>query len=144
MADLSKIRLRIEEIKEKFNYTNEQLGKVCGVSYNTIAKIVNGKTQDPSVSLFIDLSQKLGISIKWLLFNEGSMFEKESKYKHSIESPSAFIKSQQEKEELLKMILKSKEEQVCILQKTFMFLENRNKELEKLVHPELHNRKEAS
>jgi transcriptional regulator with XRE-family HTH domain len=131
MADLSEIKLRLEEIKQKFNYTNEQLGELSGVSYNAIAKIIKGQTKDPSVSIFIDISQKLGVSIKWLLFNEGEMFEKRTDGTHSANDPTVFIKNQREKEGIYKLLLNTKDEEIETLKKMVRFLESRNDQLEK-------------
>ncbi|HXA00525.1 MAG TPA: helix-turn-helix transcriptional regulator [Cytophagaceae bacterium] len=117
MADLKSIGQRVEEIKKNFNYSNGQLGEVCGVSYTAIAKIISGATKDPSVSIFINLTEKLKVNINWLLFNEGQMF--------SDHNQNAGMRSQSNQEkEITKILLHSKEEENEMLKKIVKLLED--------------------
>jgi transcriptional regulator with XRE-family HTH domain len=126
VQDLTEIGKRIDKVKAEFRYSNQQLGEVCGVSYTAIANIINGITKDPSVSLFVNLTIKLGISCEWLLFGKGEMLLKnrsESKKDH----PEA-IKYLQQENKNLKTIIDSKEAEVATLKKIITLLEERKGE----------------
>jgi transcriptional regulator with XRE-family HTH domain len=123
MQSLREIGKRIEKVKAEFRYSNQQLGDICGISYTAIANIINGITKDPSVSVFANLSSKLGISLEWLLFGKGEMLIKnqgQSKKDH----PEA-IKFLKQENENLKTIIDSKETEVATLKKIIVLLEEK-------------------
>lgn len=127
MKHLEGIGHRIELVKKHFNYSNEELGKVCGVSYAAIAKIINGATKDPSVSLFILLSKKLKININWLLFNEGNMLEEKAPLTKMIDNRD-HIFNLQNKIETMELLLQSKNSEIDTLKKIINILEGKIEE----------------
>jgi transcriptional regulator with XRE-family HTH domain len=114
MEELKDIGKRIERVKSHFNYSNGQLGEVCGVSYTAIAKIISGTTKDPSVSIFINLAEKLKININWLLFNQEDIF-----------STNGTTNSPDQEKEMFKILLHSKEMENETLKKMVNMLEEK-------------------
>ncbi|HVD99087.1 MAG TPA: helix-turn-helix transcriptional regulator [Cytophagaceae bacterium] len=110
----------MEIIKKEFNYSNEQLGEICGVSYTAIGNIINGITKDPGVSLFIRLSKQLEINVEWLLFGEGEMLRKHVSKNH----PEA-VKYLGHENDNLKILIQSKDSEINTLKKIINLLENR-------------------
>jgi transcriptional regulator with XRE-family HTH domain len=127
MKELNGISKRIEKVKTEFRYSNQQLGKICGVSYTAIANIINGVTKDPSISLFVNITIKLGVSIEWLLFGKGEMLIKNSGQSKK-DHPEA-IKFLQQENENLKTIIHSKEAETTTLKKIILLLEEKVAEI---------------
>jgi transcriptional regulator with XRE-family HTH domain len=130
MRELKELGERIEKIKAEFRYTNQQLGEICGVSYTAIANIINKITKDPSISLIVNLTTKLDISLEWLLLGKGEMLSKQSSHIKK-EHPEA-IKFLKQENENLKTIISSKETEAETLKKIVTLLEGRVEELEKI------------
>jgi transcriptional regulator with XRE-family HTH domain len=117
---MQEMKHRMEIIKKEFNYSNEQLGEICGVSYTAIGNIINGITKDPGVSLFIRLSKQLEINVEWLLFGEGEMLRKHVSKNH----PEA-VKYLGHENDNLKILIQSKDSEINTLKKIINLLENR-------------------
>src|ERR1700743_1221639 len=117
---MQEIKHRMEIVKREFNYSNEQLGEICGVSYTAIGNIINGITKDPGVSLFIRLSKQLEINVEWLLFGEGEMLTKHVSKNH----PEA-VKYLSHENDNLKILIQSKDSEINTLKKIINLLENR-------------------
>jgi phage repressor protein C with HTH and peptisase S24 domain len=66
---------RITAIKERFKLNNNELGKIAGVSGQSIINIEAGITKNPKSSLLGNISSKLGVSLKWLMDDEGGMLD---------------------------------------------------------------------
>jgi len=121
------ISQRIEVIKKHFNYSNAELGKICEVPDTTIENILNYTNQNPGIRLFIRLSRKLSINIRWLLFNEGLMMSEDAE-KIKIMDQSELIEHLQNKTESLEMLLKCKDGEIETLKKIIVLLESRRQE----------------
>jgi hypothetical protein len=126
MENSGHIGTRIEKIKNHFNYSNGKLGEVCDVSYAAIAKIINGSTKDPGISIIINLVKKLKVNSNWLLFNEGSMFSADLKESRR---PAA-LSDKSHDNEIFNLLLRSKDEENEILKKMVKLLEDRLAEIQ--------------
>ena len=128
MQEYIPLNKRIELVKKEFGYSNEELGQICGVSYTAIANIINGVTKDPGVSLFVNISTKLGINLDWLLSGVGEMYKDgNSKDKEHPET----IKFLKQENENLRTIIGAKDEQIETLKKIVNLLEEQSKTLRK-------------
>jgi transcriptional regulator with XRE-family HTH domain len=123
MQELIEIGQRIEKVKAEFRFSNQQLGEICGVSYTAIANIIHGITKDPGVSLFVNLTTKLNISIEWLLFGKGEMLIMNQS--QSKKDDPKIIKFLQQENENLKTIIQSRETEGTTLKKIIKLLEER-------------------
>lgn len=52
----------LKEKRENANYSQIQLGKLCGVSETTICNLETGKTQKPDCNLLCKIAQNLNVS----------------------------------------------------------------------------------
>ncbi len=81
---------RINEVKNHFDYTVTELGKICGTSHTAISNIITGVTQNSKINIVVNLANKLSINPIWLLLGIGNMFLEDSeefeKYKKKINS----------------------------------------------------------
>lgn len=118
---MQELKHRVEFLKKEFNYSNEQLGEICGVSYTAIGNIINGITKDPGISLFVKLSKKLNLNLEWLLLGEGEMLKNKVNKK---DHPEA-IKYLYQENENLKILVQSKDGEINTLKKIVDLLENR-------------------
>lgn len=128
MQDIPTLNKRIELVKKEFGYSNEELGKICGVSYTAIGNIINGITKDPGASLFINISTKLNINLEWLLSGVGEMYKNEKNVDKEHPETLKYLKQENEN---LRIIIDSKEEQIEILKKIVSLLEEQSKTLRK-------------
>ncbi|RSK50066.1 XRE family transcriptional regulator [Hymenobacter rigui] len=63
---------RYKQIRAHFGHSREALGTIAGVSGTSIGNIEEGK-HTPKAESVAAIARKLGISLEWLLFGEGSM-----------------------------------------------------------------------
>jgi transcriptional regulator with XRE-family HTH domain len=118
---MQELKHRVELVKKEFNFSNEQLGEICGVSYTAIGNIINGITKDPGISLFVKLSKKLNLNLEWLLLGEGDMLKNSTNKK---DHPEALKYLYQENENL-KVLILSKDGEINTLKKIVDLLEHR-------------------
>lgn len=117
ITDLS---LRLKEIKFRYDLTNEELGKICGVSYNAIFKILNGTTKDPGISIITNLCRHFKINPSWLLLGEGEMFEEDNTKKNLQSGKDNF------REEFFSTLLKTKDDYIRTLEDMVSYLKTQN------------------
>lgn len=114
------ISIRLEQVKKHFDYTNNELGKVCNVSYAAIAKILNNETKDPSISIAINLQRKLSINLNWFLLGEGAMFENTN-----IDNNVDEVKHLNSLIENQKILIEAKDSEINTLKKIITLLEEK-------------------
>jgi transcriptional regulator with XRE-family HTH domain len=69
---------RLKQIRQKLNLSQEEMGKVLGVSKQFLSNIENDRNILNNEKL-VKLLQNYNVSINWLLSGEGEMFKKSSK-----------------------------------------------------------------
>lgn len=65
------IGARLKQARIEAGLSQEQAGKVAGVSKQSISLIESGRTADPKVSTLEPLARRLGVSIQWLMTGKG-------------------------------------------------------------------------
>ncbi len=69
---------KITAIKAHFKLNNNQLGDIAGVRGQSIINIEKGETINPKSSVLRNISSKLGVSLQWLMDDEGEMLMEEN------------------------------------------------------------------
>ena len=75
---------RLEQVKLHYKLTNNDIGKIAGVSHQAISDIVKGETDNPKVSLLVKISDHLQVNLNWLAKGQGEMFDLKGVEKETI------------------------------------------------------------
>ena len=77
---------RLKQLRKKFNYTQEEMGAVCGIKKSAYSMIETGKTRLTDRNKE-QLVRELSVNPEWLENGEGEMFRKKIKQKNVPKNP---------------------------------------------------------
>ena len=64
---------RLREARKSINYTQEKMGKLCGLPHSNISEMESGKRKIQPKYLFL-LASKFKVNLNWIFTGEGAMF----------------------------------------------------------------------
>jgi transcriptional regulator with XRE-family HTH domain len=66
---------RVLIILQHFNLNKSELGRISGVTSQNIAEILSGRSMNPQMKFFVNISEKLNVSLEWLMTGRGRMLK---------------------------------------------------------------------
>lgn len=81
---MPKLGIYLKEKRENANYTQSQLGRLCGVSETTICNLETGKTQKPNCKLLCQIAHNLNVSKLDIMLAAGYIDEKDLNPKYRL------------------------------------------------------------
>lgn len=72
IADMTTLGARLRHVRLEAQLSQEEAGRLAGVSKQAISHIENDRTKNPEAATLEPLSRRLGVSLNWLMTGKGS------------------------------------------------------------------------
>lgn len=91
---------RMKRLRQILDVSGPKFAEATGISVPNIRSIENGMTKLPTGDVMARIHKAYGVSLKWLLFGEGPVFEEPSKVEREVNQMRAELdKTRQQVEE---------------------------------------------
>lgn len=73
LVDMTTLGARLRHARLEAKLSQEEAGRLAGVSKQAISHIENDRTKNPEAATLEPLSRRLGVSLQWLMTGKGAM-----------------------------------------------------------------------